>query len=46
MGTNTEILLSQTQQKNLKAAVESPRLRTSDTDTVRRADSGDSTLII
>jgi len=46
IGTNTEILLSQSQAKHLKAAVESPLLeRTSDTTSVRRADSGDSLMI-
>jgi len=46
IGTNTEILLSQSQAKYLKAAVESPLLeRTSDTTTARRADSGDGLII-
>ena len=46
IGTNTEILLSQSQAKRLKAAVETPLLeRTSDTTSARRADSGDSLMI-
>jgi len=45
-GTNTEILLSQSQAKRLKAAVEAPLLeRTSDTTSIRRADSGDGLII-
>ena|SRR6266478_4550434 len=38
-GTNTEILLSQTQRLKLKDAVESPGERTSETTLIRRADS-------
>jgi len=46
-GTNTEILLSQTQRLELKAAVESPAERPSETTLIRRADAGqDSSLII
>jgi len=46
IGTNTEILLSQSQAKHLKAAVESPLLeRSSDTTSARRADSGDGLII-
>lgn len=39
-GTNTEILLSQTQKLQLKDAVESPGERTSDTTFLKRADAG------
>ena len=47
-GTNTDILLSQTQKMDLKEAVESPlRERTSDTTSFTRKDVGqDSSLII
>ena len=38
-GTNTEILLSQTQRLKLKDAVESPGERTSETTLIRRAES-------
>jgi hypothetical protein len=46
VGTNTEILLSQTQKLKLKEAVESPGERTSETTLIRRSDSGQDGLII
>ena len=46
IGTNTEILLSQTQKIRLTEAVESPGERPSDTGFVRKPENQDSQLII